>query len=336
MPDTSPTPDALDRAADAVPTAIFHGADGQAVRPCTPAPVTHRHVRMLDVRPGMNVVEIGAGSGYSAALLAHLVGSDGAVTTVEINTDLARRARQLYAAHAFRVDVVVGDGLVGHPEGGPYDRMLVGTTPPAIPDTWLQQLAPDGVLITGVRIGDLPGAYAIARITVDGHHRPDHVEIHHGGYTPMSAPRLSAPLTHATDPAKPQCAITLLGTHSEAGAAALLTALDNKPHVEPTPAPDNEYLHLKNWIIAAAPEGLLEATLTEGAGIGLGTFDNGRPHAALVTDQLVITDEPDSPAAEVLRALIHRWHTGGAPRTHELHAELQREGDSWRTRVTLG
>ncbi|MFW6692734.1 protein-L-isoaspartate O-methyltransferase family protein [Streptomyces sp. MAR4 CNX-425] len=242
MPDTSPTPDALDRATDAVPAAIFHGAGGQAVRPCTPASVTRRHVRMLDVRPGMNVLEIGTGSGYSAALLAHLVGSSGSVTTVEIDTRLARRAKQLYAAHAFPVDVVVGDGLVGRPGDGPYDRMFVGTTPPDVPGAWLRQLAPDGVLITGVRVGDLPGAYAVARITVDAHRRPAHVGIHHGGYTPMSAPGATAPLTQATGSGKPPCAIALLGARSGASAAALLAALDGKPHVEPTTAPGGSWL----------------------------------------------------------------------------------------------
>ncbi|GAA2112128.1 hypothetical protein [Streptomyces synnematoformans] len=335
-PDTPSATDAVARAAEAIPAARFHGADGGAVRPCTPAHVTHRHLRMLDVRPGMAVQEIGTGSGLSAALLAHLVGTTGSVTTVEISTHLARRAMGLYAEHGHQVNVVVGDGLIGHPEGAPYHRVFVGTTPPAIPNNWLQQLAPGGILLTGVRISDLPGAYAIARITVDDQHLPSHVEIHHGGYTPMSAPRATVPLTHTTDPDDLKSTITLLGNHPETKAAALLDALHDKPHVEPTPAPDDEYLHLKNWIIASAPEGLLEATLTEGPGIGLGAISNDESHAALITDQHLITDHPDSSVSEVLRALIHRWQAAGAPRTHELHAELRREGDVWHARITLG
>ncbi|MGP3925338.1 protein-L-isoaspartate O-methyltransferase family protein [Streptomyces sp. 8N616] len=165
-------PDAIDLAADVVPAARFHGPDGRAVRPCTPAAVTQRHLRMLAVPPGANVLEIGTGSGYSAALLAHLAGPTGHVTTVDIDADLSRRAEALFAEHGHQVAAVVGDGLLGHPPRAPYDRTLVGTTPPAIPDAWLQQLTPGGALLTGVRLSSLPGAYAIAHVTVDADHQP--------------------------------------------------------------------------------------------------------------------------------------------------------------------
>jgi protein-L-isoaspartate(D-aspartate) O-methyltransferase len=60
MPDVSPS--ALDSAVSAVPAERFHGVDGRAVRPCTPADVTYRHLHMLEVPQGANVLDIGLGS----------------------------------------------------------------------------------------------------------------------------------------------------------------------------------------------------------------------------------------------------------------------------------
>ena len=333
MPDTSS--EALDRAIWAVPTAQFHGADGRAVRPCTPAVVTHRHLRMLDVRPGARVMDIGIGSGLSAALLAQLAGPDGQVTAVEIESSLAKRAECLYTEYRHRVTVVVGDGLLGYPQGAPYDRILVGTTPPAIPDAWLQQLKPGGSLLCGVRIADLPGAYAIARVTVDEKHQPHQVEIHHGGYTPMIAAYPADTVSRVVDPQQPEFSLTVLSNRERSAASSLFAVLRGAPHTEPTPAPGSDYFHLKNWLIAAQPAGLLEATIDQGTGVGVGSLaPDGTVHVAIVTDQHLIADHADSPALDALRVLSQEWLEGGSLRTHELNARLIRDGEVWHARVT--
>lgn len=341
MPDA--THSALDRAISVVPAEQFHGADGRAVRPCTPAGVTHRHLRMLDVHPGANVLDIGIGSGLSAALLAQLAGQRGHVTAVEIDPGLAERAEALYAEHGHQVGIVVGDGLSGHPPGAPYDRILVGTTPPAVPDAWLQQLKPYGVLLCGVHISDLPGAYGIGRITVDEQHRPQQVVVHHGGYTPMVASALPGNVTRAADGEHPEHVLTLLGAQDPITAHSFLAALARARHTEPSPAQGSDYFHLKNWLIATEPDGLLEATLDQGTGIGTGMgigigslSQGGAGHAALVNDDHLIADRAGSPALEALTALVHNWREIGSPRTHQLPAGLRREGDSWRVRISAG
>lgn len=311
---------------DAVPVERFHGADGRAVRPCTPAAVTRRHLRMLDLRPGMRVLDIGIGSGYSAALAAHLVGPEGHVTALEIDPGLAGRAAELYAEHGHRVEVVVGDGLLGHPEGAPYDRILVGTTPPAVPTAWFRQLAPGGALLAGVRVGDLPGAYAVAHISVGNGYQPDQVVIHHGGYTPMRAPGEDRRTSHAE---AGDHSLTLATTGQTTYAATLLKALLNGRHTQPSPAPGDHYFHFKNWLIAAAPDGLCEATLPEGTGIGLAAADG----AAILTDTSLVTEHQASPALGKLLELVHRWQSAGAPRTHEIAARLVRDGDTWHARL---
>lgn len=340
MPDTGQS--ALDRAVGAVPAEQFHGADGRAVRPCTPASVTLRHLRMLDVRPGANVMDIGIGSGLSAALLAQLVGPEGHVVAVEVVPELAARAEALYAEHGHRVSVVVGDGLLGHPAGAPFDRIMVGTTPPAVPDAWLQQLRPGGVLLCGVRVSPLPNAYAVARITVDDKHQPDSVEIHHGGYTPMileETPGLGATATvqQATDPGHPDHSLSVLGAQEPHTANSLLAALTRSPHVAPSPVPGPDYFHLKNWLLAVAPAGLLDATVEQGTGIGTGFLTaDGRARAAVITDDLLIADSPDSPALGALLSRIADWREAGEPRTHDLPAHLHREGDAWYARLSVG
>jgi protein-L-isoaspartate(D-aspartate) O-methyltransferase len=77
------------------------------------------------VRPGMNVLEIGSG-GYNAALLAELVGSEGTVTTVDIDPEVTDRASSLLAAAGYpQVKVVLADAENGVPERAPYDRIIV-------------------------------------------------------------------------------------------------------------------------------------------------------------------------------------------------------------------
>jgi protein-L-isoaspartate O-methyltransferase len=74
----------------------------------------------VDAEPGMRVCEVGTGTGYTAALLAHRLGAD-AVSTIEIDADLARQARRRLRSAGFGgVTVVTGDGAGGHPAGAPY------------------------------------------------------------------------------------------------------------------------------------------------------------------------------------------------------------------------
>jgi protein-L-isoaspartate(D-aspartate) O-methyltransferase len=290
---------------------------------------------MLDVPPGANVLEIGTGSGYSAAVLAHIAGPQGHVITVDNNPDLTKRAEALYTEHGHAVATVVADGILGYPFGAPYDRILVGTTPPAIPDTWLQQLKPGGALLTGVRLSALPGAYAIAHITIDADHQPNRVAIHHGGYTPMTDIHAPTPGGQSTAYDQPHISLTTLTPATETAAGTFLTALRQHPHTEPTPAPDDDYFHFKNWLLATNPDGLLETTLDAGVGIGIGSFaPDGTAHAAVTTNQHLIADHPHSPALEALRTLIHQWRNSGSPRTHELHGHLLRDGNVWHARVT--
>lgn len=105
---------------------------------------------LLDIRDGMKVLEIGAGSGYHAAVMAALAGS-GHVYTVERIESLASLARDnLKKAVIKNVTVIVEDGSLGLPGFAPYDRISVAAASPEILETLTDQLNYGGKLIIPV------------------------------------------------------------------------------------------------------------------------------------------------------------------------------------------
>ncbi len=105
---------------------------------------------LLDIQDGMNVLEIGAGSGYHAAVMAILAGS-GHVYAVEVIESLASFARDnLKKAGIKNVTVIVEDGSLGLPGFAPYDRISVAAASPEILDTLTDQLKVGGKLVIPV------------------------------------------------------------------------------------------------------------------------------------------------------------------------------------------
>ncbi|HID90338.1 TPA: protein-L-isoaspartate(D-aspartate) O-methyltransferase [Candidatus Bathyarchaeota archaeon] len=103
----------------------------------------------LELKRGQKVLEIGAGSGYHAALVAEIVGREGHVFTIEIVPELVEFARENLkrTGYADRVTVIHGDGSVGYPKEAPYDRILVTAAAPGVPKPLLEQLKPEGIMV---------------------------------------------------------------------------------------------------------------------------------------------------------------------------------------------
>jgi len=105
--------------------------------------------QLLGVRSGHWALEVGAGSGYAAAILASLGAK---VVALERIAPLALGARERLddAGFSETVEVLVADGSEGCPEKAPFDRILVSAGAPSMPRTLVSELAPGGVLVAPV------------------------------------------------------------------------------------------------------------------------------------------------------------------------------------------
>jgi len=99
----------------------------------------------LELKGDENVLDVGTGSGYQAAVLSRLAAR---VTSIERIAELAERARERLAPYG--VDVVVGDGTLGVPERAPFDAIAVAAAASAVPPALKGQLSPRGRLVLPV------------------------------------------------------------------------------------------------------------------------------------------------------------------------------------------
>jgi len=115
----------------------------------------------LAVRPHHRVLEVGTGSGYQAAVLSRLARE---VLTIERYRTLAEQARgRLQALGYDNAEVLVGDGLSGVPAKAPFDRILVTAAAERVPQTLVDQLADDGILV--LPLGSHHGSQHIVKLT---------------------------------------------------------------------------------------------------------------------------------------------------------------------------
>ena len=129
------------------PILIGHGQTNSQPR------TVARMLRLLAAGRGQSVLDVGAGSGWTTALLAHLVGPQGRVLGVERVPELAAwGARNLAAtAYSWASVEVAAPGVLGDAERAPYDRILVSADARQVPPALLEQLADPGRMVLPVR-----------------------------------------------------------------------------------------------------------------------------------------------------------------------------------------
>lgn len=142
--------------------------DGLAVSSSSQPQIMAIMLEQLGLMPGQRVLEIGAGTGYNAALMAHIVGEAGLVVSMDIDEDLVEGARRHLAAAGFdRVRVVAGDGGFGQPAGAPYDRIILTVGAWDVAPAWSEQLRPGGRLVLPLAVGGAQKSVAFER--ANGH-----------------------------------------------------------------------------------------------------------------------------------------------------------------------
>ena len=137
---------------DSIPTKYI---DGKLVSSSSQPAIMAIMLEQLELQPGHRVLEIGAGTGYNAGLLQHLVGDSGLVVTVDIDEDIVGSARDyLKSVGLDSVCLVCGDGGLGCADHMPYDRIILTVGAWDIIPAWLNQLKPSGRLLIPLEIND--------------------------------------------------------------------------------------------------------------------------------------------------------------------------------------
>ena len=139
-------------------------AEGQPISSSSQPAIMAIMLDQLDLAPGQRVLEIGAGTGYNAALISHIVGPSGTVVSVDIEADLVDRAREHLASAGYPdVTVVAADGAEGYPPGAPYDRVIATVGVSDLAPAWLHQTAPDARIVVPLDVRGSQLAVAFGR-----------------------------------------------------------------------------------------------------------------------------------------------------------------------------
>lgn len=153
---TMPAADAYQDEAFVIKT----GADGLPLSSSSQPAIMAIMLEQLGIAPGQRVLEIGTGTGYNAALMAHLVGERGTVVTVDIDADLVGKARaNLDGAGYPDVILVCGDGAFGEPGHAPYDRIIVTAGAWDLAPDWLGSSARAGASCSRCRCAGSSSAW---------------------------------------------------------------------------------------------------------------------------------------------------------------------------------
>ncbi|GAB3113494.1 hypothetical protein GCM10027160_17570 [Streptomyces calidiresistens] len=260
----------LEQAYGNAPVSIKDDDNGASISCASQPDVVGLMLEQLDVEPGQKILELGAGTGFNAALLAHLAGPNGHVTTIDVDHDLVDGARTALASAGLRnVDVIHGDGALGYASNAPYDRVIATVGAHGVPHAWLDQLAPTGRLLTPLRLrGSVSRSIAFAP-QPDGIWRS--VSSRMNTFMPLRRGIADDPRTIV--PLAPDNAVTLVTNGDQTVNAEALTDVFHQPRTEAWTGvtfrgPESaEWLEL--WLTCTLPNGLSRMPTTPRA------IDNG-------------------------------------------------------------
>ncbi|KAB7850141.1 protein-L-isoaspartate O-methyltransferase family protein [Streptomyces mobaraensis] len=308
-------------AATTVPERHYTHHDGRGATPHRSNPVViHRELTTLDVHTGMNVAEIGTGSGYSGALLAELVGSTGTVTSLDIDAYLVKWANLIH--HERGLDNVrchVADGTSGFPERAPYERVVAWCTPPLLPKAWVDQVVDGGLIVAPLPIATVPNMTVVAKVRVTGG-EPVVEAVFTGGYIEATtSPKGDLDLpgrwvdweNRTPAPSWISIAWRERDDHLHTGARTALARLTTNAHSEPYAGAELDWPSWRTFAAHLADPQLTMAGLTPNQwAIGHSTMTTA---AVLQQDGTLLADRPDSSSLAVLRSWLTAWEQARRP-----------------------
>lgn len=314
----NPTTDPVEAAAADLDYSAWTSNDtGDTIPQSTADTLIHEMARTLELQPGQRVLEIGAGTGYSGALLARIVGAQGHVVSLDVVDELVQRANARHAhANHHNIEVHVADGFAGWPAAAPYDRIVGWTTPHVIPTTWVEQAGDDAVLLTPVKVAPVALATLLVRAEVrqqqlvnQTFHRGRFIEMRPEVVTQFGLPIRDVDAHRRNELDRPPLWISAVALHSQdrAAAEAMLDLLGTAASHDGLAQEDREAFWTR--LYTRAPDELVSVGTANGWGIGVAKTDG---FAALVADRLIHAgNDAALPAAEhIARRLAPSRQTG--------------------------
>jgi protein-L-isoaspartate(D-aspartate) O-methyltransferase len=173
-------------------------ADGQPISSSSQPAIMAIMLDQLDLGPGLRVLEIGAGTGYNAALMSHIVGRAGTVVSVDIDSEVAAQARDHLAGAGYPdVTVVAADGAAGYPPSAPYDRVIATVGVSDLAPPWLDQMSPGGRIVVPLDLRGIQLAVAFEHAAPESPEGPRETAGGHwrsASLTPCGFMRMRGPL----------------------------------------------------------------------------------------------------------------------------------------------
>jgi protein-L-isoaspartate(D-aspartate) O-methyltransferase len=159
--------------------------DGSLVHQTSAPTIIEQMLRMLRPHQGDHILEVGTGSGYSTALLSHIVGETGAITSIDVDATMVERARLLLQQDGCtNVRILLGDGRIGQPDRAPYDRIIAWASAESdVPLSLIDQLASNGIVVCPLREAARSWIAALRKNQTGG---LEEIERLLGGFIPMT------------------------------------------------------------------------------------------------------------------------------------------------------
>ena len=292
-------------------------------------------VALAGLQPGMRVLEVGTGTGYTAAVLADTVGSSGQVVSLDVDRELVARAAELHRhAGNTQVEIHEADGTHGWENGAPYDRIIGWTTPHVLPRQWVQQAAHRSVIVTPVHVSDVANAHAVIRARIE-HGAPAEASAHAGSFiemTPQPVTDFGQPRryvdTVVTSRTGERAWISISGHRLPHGQSETITGQlaatePEQDWIDPTRWPD-----FTTYLISTVSDGTPISAST-GTEQGFG-FTNKDGTVLVLRDGSVVACGATT-ALDALRRIRDAWEQAGKPGYDAASVVFNATVDGWRS-----